>query len=65
MVAQKLYEGGHITYMRTDSTVIAEDAQEQIKNLVITKLGKEYYRRKEYGNKKTLKKLTNVVVLLM
>ncbi len=52
MVAQKLYEGGHITYMRTDSTVIAEDAQEQIKNLVITKLGKEYYRRKEYGNKK-------------
>ena len=64
MVAQKLYEGGHITYMRTDSTV-AEDAQEQIKNLVITKLGKEYYRRKEYGNKKTLKKLTNVVVLLV
>ena len=38
--------------MRTDSTAIAEDAQEQIKNLVITKLGKEYYRRKEYGNKK-------------
>ena len=52
MVAQKLYENGHITYMRTDSTVLSQDAHEQIKMIVEDKYGKEYYRRKNYSNKK-------------
>ena len=52
MIAQKLYEGGHITYMRTDSTTIAQDAHSQIKDLIVTKWGEEYYRHKTYNNKK-------------
>jgi DNA topoisomerase-1 len=33
-VAQKLYEGGHITYMRTDSTNLSKQAQAAILSLV-------------------------------
>jgi DNA topoisomerase-1 len=51
-VAQKLYEAGHITYMRTDSTAISAEAMGSIKNEVETKYGPEYYQRKEYLNKK-------------
>ena len=51
-VAQKLYEAGYITYMRTDSTVISEEAMSAIKKEVEAKFGPEYYQRKEYINKK-------------
>lgn len=37
-VAQKLYEAGHITYMRTDSTTLGEEAIAEI----ITAIGKLY-----------------------
>jgi DNA topoisomerase-1 len=40
-LAQKLYENGHITYMRTDSTFISEEFQEKIHELV----GDEYYQK--------------------
>ena len=40
-LAQKLYENGHITYMRTDSTFISEEFQEKIKSHV----GDKYYQK--------------------
>lgn len=41
-IAQKLYEAGHITYMRTDQTTMSEEAVEQAKKIVESKWGKQY-----------------------
>lgn len=50
-VAQRLYEAGHITYMRTDSTNLSKQAQAQILGLVEKKYGKEYAQFKTYATK--------------
>ncbi len=50
-VAQKLYEAGHITYMRTDSTNLSAVAQQQILALVAKKYGKEYVEAHTYKTK--------------
>jgi DNA topoisomerase-1 len=50
-VAQKLYEAGHITYMRTDSTNLSIVAQNQILALVEKKYGKEYAEKHIYKAK--------------
>ena len=42
MLAQKLYEGGYITYMRTDSKVYSEDFIEEGKNYISEKYRPEY-----------------------
>ena len=50
-IAQKLYEGleidgepvGLITYMRTDSTRISDDAQASAKEFIINNIGQNYY----------------------
>jgi DNA topoisomerase-1 len=52
-VAQKLYEGGHITYMRTDSTAICEEEIKNIKEEITNKYGIEYYEKRDYKNKKS------------
>jgi DNA topoisomerase-1 len=51
-VAQKLYEGGHITYMRTDSTCISEEAVKAIRETVKDKYGESYFESHQFVNKK-------------
>ncbi len=41
-VAQSLYENGHITYMRTDSSFIAEEAIDQIREYIDDSYGQSY-----------------------
>ena len=49
--AQKLYEAGHITYMRTDSTNMSAQAQKQILALVAKDFGKNYVAPRTYKTK--------------
>jgi len=50
-VAQKLYESGHITYMRTDSTIISNDAHEEIKSEIFKLYGEKYYKKNTFKTK--------------
>ena len=52
MAAQHLYEGGHITYMRTDSTNLSDEALTLIGNHVKQTYGDSYHRTKKYEAKK-------------
>jgi len=51
-VAQKLYEGGHITYMRTDSTSISDEAVKVIKDVIKDKYKESYFEHHKFVNKK-------------
>ena len=51
-VAQKLYEGGHITYMRTDSTSISDEAVKAIKDVIKDKYKETYFEHHKFVNKK-------------
>ncbi len=42
MLAQRLYEGGYITYMRTDSTNLSKDAVEMCREYVTNEFGAKY-----------------------
>ncbi|MCL6414752.1 type I DNA topoisomerase [Aestuariirhabdus sp. Z084] len=42
MLAQRLYEAGHITYMRTDSTNLSEEAVAACRDFIVDQYGKEY-----------------------
>ncbi len=48
MVAQKLYEAGHITYMRTDSVNLSTLALGTIKQEITGSLGENYYKHRNY-----------------
>lgn len=48
MVAQRLYEAGHITYMRTDSVNLSSLAINTISEEITSKLGPEYLKVRHY-----------------
>ena len=49
--AQRLYEAGHITYMRTDSVNLSDEALESSKSTIINNFGNDYYKRRVYKTK--------------
>ncbi len=53
MVAQKLYEAGYITYMRTDSTRLSDDAKKMAKEYIVSNFGKNYYLDRVFKTKET------------
>ncbi len=50
-LAQRLYEAGLITYMRTDSVNLSVEAQAAIKDAVVADFGKEYHKARSYKTK--------------
>ncbi|MEK7567580.1 MAG: type I DNA topoisomerase [Patescibacteria group bacterium] len=50
-IAQKLYESGFITYMRTDSTTISNSAQAEIASVIEKGYGKEFLALKQFATK--------------
>ena len=50
-IAQKLYEAGHITYMRTDSTNLSKTIQEQILSFIEKEYGINYKQARFYKTK--------------
>lgn len=50
-VAQKLYESGHITYMRTDSTNLSKESLSSAKKYIINHYGSEYFKQRLYTTK--------------
>ena len=51
LLAQKLYESGKITYMRTDSVNLSATAKDQIKNEILKSYGDKYLQLQNYRNK--------------
>ena len=51
VLAQKLYESGKITYMRTDSVNLSETAVDDIKKQVSSQYGDKYIQVRKFKNK--------------
>jgi len=49
--AQKLYEAGHITYMRTDSVTLSKDALADIKKVVTKEFGADHHQPTSYKSR--------------
>lgn len=50
-LAQRLYENGHITYMRTDSTTLSGFAINAAKEYVLGNFGEEYHQVRQFKTK--------------
>lgn len=53
MMAQRLYEAGHITYMRTDSTNLSQEALDNVREMIGKEFGDKYLPAEpiRYGSK--------------
>ncbi len=51
LVAQKLYEAGKISYMRTDSVNLSDEARAGARNQVHAAFGKEYFQPRQFKTK--------------
>lgn len=51
LIAQRLYESGKITYMRTDSVNLSGTAKDQIKNEILKNYGGKYLQMRNYKTK--------------
>ncbi|MBT6169233.1 MAG: type I DNA topoisomerase [Flavobacteriaceae bacterium] len=51
LAAQKLYESGNITYMRTDSVNLSNEALNSAKEVISKQYGENYSLRRKYSNK--------------
>ncbi len=51
MIAQQLYESGHITYMRTDSTNLSSLALNTAKQEIVSQYGEKYAKTRQYATK--------------
>jgi len=49
--AQRLYEQGHITYMRTDSVTLSDVAKNAVKSKILNDFGEKYFTERSYTNK--------------
>ncbi|WP_424493148.1 type I DNA topoisomerase [Salinimicrobium sp. GXAS 041] len=50
-MAQRLYEAGHITYMRTDSVNLSDDARKGAKNEILKAYGEKYAKSRQFKGK--------------
>lgn len=50
-IAQKLYESGHITYMRTDSVNLSDTALQAARTEIEKSYGKEFYQLRKFTTK--------------
>ena len=50
-MAQRLYEAGHITYMRTDSVNLSDDARKGAKNEILKAYGDKYSKSRQFKGK--------------
>lgn len=51
MLAQRLYENGHITYMRTDSVNLSDFARKSAQNTINNEYGEQYSKPRKYATK--------------
>ncbi len=51
LLAQKLYENGHITYMRTDSVNLSETAIDGARSAITAQFGEKYFQHRTFKNK--------------
>jgi len=51
MIAQRLYEAGYITYMRTDSVNLSDDAKNDAEQEITSSYGEVYSKPRNFSNK--------------